>query len=267
MPGSPRSSSTTSGWWRAASCRACSPVSARSTSYPRAREVRRHRPADRRLVVDDEHSRHGDVRLREADDHRHAAAGCVLDRHLAAHRLARTRVRWPARGPTPAPSTRWSTTRWNGWNTSSRSAGRMPGPRSITRRSTRGWPSPRPRTADTRTGTPAGREADGVADDVGQRPLEQRRIGEDVGQRLGHVELDRSGRRADAGDRRRARPPRRRPAATRCAAPTPAGGSCRAGCRRSPSAGRSPPRSSPGTRRPCPAASRRRAGAGWRSTP
>ena len=59
------------------------------------------------------------------------------------------------------------------------------------------------------------RVAHGVADEVGERPLQQRGVGEHVGQRLGHVDLDVAGGRAEAGDARRARPPRRRSAARR----------------------------------------------------
>ena len=78
--------------------------------------------------------------------------------------------------PTPVPSAAWSTRRWNGWNTSSRSVG--PDARSavddadvdarLRRRA-------RPRPAVTRGGDGGRGVADGVGDEVGERPFEQRR--------------------------------------------------------------------------------------------
>ena len=69
-------------------------------------------------------------------DDREPAAGRVLDLELAAHRLDEA----PRdREAEPDACRRWleSPSRWNGWNSRSRSAGGMPGPRSTTRRSTR----------------------------------------------------------------------------------------------------------------------------------
>ena len=111
----------------------------------------------------------------QAEHHRQAAAGRVLDLELAAHRLdeplrdgepeadavaVRRRRRAAGRAGTPARA---------------RPRG-MPGPRSMTRRST---PSP------ARAGDDADRLArracaDRVVDEVGERALEQARVGDDA---------------------------------------------------------------------------------------
>ncbi len=43
---------------------------------------------------------------------------------------------------------------------------------------------------------------DGVGDQVGQRPLEEVGVGEDVAERLGHLDVDLVAADAEAGDRR-----------------------------------------------------------------
>ena len=104
--------------------------------------------------------------------------------------IASTNPRAMARPrPTPLPSARWSTTRWNGWNTSSRSFGRMPGPRSMTRMSTRRRPSSRPRRRDRGAGGPAPWRT-ALPTRLASARSSSAPSADTVGQRLGDVDLD-----------------------------------------------------------------------------
>ena len=159
-------------------------------------------------------------------DHGGAAAGGVVDLDGRRPWRRRSPGRRPGRGRrrcrrgcrrgagtagTPAP----------------RSTAGCPGPGRSTRRSTRPPNAP----ASTRTRRPGGREADGVVDDVGQRPFEQRGVGQHRRQRLGELARRRSAR---AGPRlaRAAGTTSSRPtgAGASAAGRRPGGGSCRAGC-------------------------------------
>ena len=97
-----------------------------------------------------------------------------------------------------------SPSRWNGWNTCSRSRAGMPGPRSMTRRSTR---VAAPRPASTRTGSSGGRPAQRVLDEVrdarSSSAASARTAGSVSGRRRRRRTPARRGSRA-----RRARPPR-----------------------------------------------------------
>ena len=95
--------------------------------------------------------------------------------------IASTNPRATARpSPTPVPF-ELSPRRWNGWNTCSRCAGGIPGPRSTTRRSTR----PSATHASTRTRVSTGDHVERVLDDVRDGTLEQRGVGLHARQRLG----------------------------------------------------------------------------------
>jgi hypothetical protein len=58
IPGSPRSSNTRSGWWRDARSRALLTCRRHIDVVAAGAQVDRHRPQDRLLVIDDEHSAH-----------------------------------------------------------------------------------------------------------------------------------------------------------------------------------------------------------------
>ena len=125
---------------------------------------------------------------------------------LAAHGLDEARGRRPGRGPTPG-AVGLSPSRWNGSKTRSGVRRAMPGPWSMTRRSTRPPTAP----ASTRTGSPGGSEPQGVGDQVGDGPLEQGRVG------LRPAGASRARRRRRRGlgrprlaEARRRRPPRGR---------------------------------------------------------
>ena len=121
--------------------------------------------------------------------------------------IASVRPRARARpSPTPVVLSR-SPSRWKGWKIRSRSSAATPGPRSMTRISTR------PACAlAASAGGPAGRAVpQGVGEQVGQDPFEERGVGDDLRQGLGDVDGRRRahrarGRRAGAGRARPARP-------------------------------------------------------------
>ena len=211
MPGSPRSRTTTSGWWRAASVERVLAGRGEVDVVATRLQVDPERPQDLRLVVDDE-----DAASSLAAPS--AAAMTIVSPppgvssivELAAHRLDE-----PARHREAEPDARAVAGRVAEplERLEHRARGRrggMPGPRSTTRRSTRSCDRAR-LDADRAI---AGRRGNGVVDEVGDRALEQRGIGVHARQRLGTSTLDpigASGRgsRAPPGRPPRARPPRR----------------------------------------------------------
>ena len=154
MSGSPRSSTTRSGRWRAASCSAISPVPAASTVV--AARAAGSSTSARRICGSSSttrtQSRHrSSYPTGQRDDGGGAAAGRVVELELTVHRVDETAGHGQAE-PDAAVAVDASPSRWNGRKTRSRSAARMPGPRSTTRRCTRSCTAP----ASTRTGASGG---------------------------------------------------------------------------------------------------------------
>ena len=235
MSGSPRSRIDQVGWVRGGGRERVRPGGGGDDLVVAGAQVDGERPQDLWFVVDDQHPGHGASDGRVRGDARAFA--------FAAARLRRSRCGWWSGGgaagsdstmvspppgvssgvsvppiasvsprdrasPRPTPVVlSVSPRRWNGAKTRSSSAGGMPGPRSMTRSSTR---SPRLLPA-----TPGRRRrravAHGVADEVGDHPLEQPGVGEHQRQVVGHVDhhasaVRRRGRPAPAAPPRRARP-------------------------------------------------------------
>ena len=133
---------------------------------------------------------------------------------LAFHRPHEARGRPRARGRRRCR--RRSPSRWNGWNTCSRSAGVMPGPWSMTRRSTRSCTRP----AVTRAGRSSGDHRIAFSTRFATTRSSSAASARTGLERLGHVDHARR-RRARRGSRSPpARPPRGSPAAASgCSAP------------------------------------------------
>ena len=261
MPGSPRSRTTRSGCLRAASVSAASPVGGEVDVVAARAQVRRRARAGSGA----RRRRRGcgvTRRARSLSDDREPAAGRVLDLELAAHRLDEA-LRDREAEPDARRRAGESPSRWNGSNRRSRSRGgrrargRSPAGRRRRRRRPAVDPTRDARRASTRprsrsrSRAPAragrGRRARAAAsrarrlDDVGAAPRLRER-------RRDHLfESDRSRRSISSA------PVWSRLMSSRL--PT------------SRSAGRSPRRSSRGTRAAPPASSRRRAGAGSSPTP
>ncbi len=230
MPGRPRSSSTRSGWWRAASVERRLARRREVDLVAAAAQVHAERPQDLRLVVDDQHRGSFGAAV--------AGSSTIIvspppgvSSTASSPPMASTKPRATASpSPTPSPVLR-SPSRWNGWNTRRARSAAMPGPRSTTRRSTRSPTAARRRTRTVgarrrpragrwrRCWPPPARAAPGRRDTAGRR--------------LGHVDSTpcaaRSTELAGACGHHllEAHGPEQDLAARRSAA-----GSCRAGCRR-----------------------------------
>ena len=153
-------------------------------------QVDAERAQDLRLVVDDEHAGHDGATSRLMTIVT-PPPGRVVDRDLAAHRLDE-----PARDREAEPDAacRWSCRRAAG-TAGTRARAAPAGSRHRGRRRG-GRPAPSATHASTRTRVSGGDHAERVLDDVGDRAFEQRGVGLDARQRLGHVDVDALGLRS-----------------------------------------------------------------------
>ena len=211
MPGSPRSRTTTSGWWRAASSSACLAGLGEVDVVAAGAQVDAERPPDRRLVVDDEHARRSLTRSdrREArtpsSGRRRGVSSTVSSPPIASTKPARDREpEADARRRCPGRRRAAGTARRSG---RAGPAGRR-GPWSTTRRSTRSptvlapRPGPSIRPASTRAR---------CRSTFATARSSSARVGVDPRQRLGHVDARPAPRgRRRLAERRGRRPPRAR---------------------------------------------------------
>ena len=208
MPGRPRSRITSVGMMRAPrASSASSPVAGEVDVVAAGPEVRCRGPAGSAARRRRRGSRVTCAACSARRPSVQPAAGGVLELELAAHRLDEALGDGEAE-PDPVAVRRCR--RAAGTARTPRRARRAGCPGRGRRRARRRRRRPRP---PRRAPAIAGRRArERVGDEVGDRPLEQRRVGDDRRQRLGDVDVDRA-RRARRGWRARRARPRRAPTA------------------------------------------------------